>query len=111
MLNLDNVKGKTIASVDGVETYRKRYDPLNFYDAVRRGIIHKYSQVSVHKDKNDNKILYYEVYQRVVIICLITNRGPMPFTWGFQESNAYMKYAKWLEKGSNDKKRLSKKII
>ena len=103
MINLDNVMGKVIASVDGIEIFRTTYTPTAFYNAIQTGKICKFCQIVVHRDKKTGEITSYETYHRLVIICLITNRGPMPFQWAFQESNGYKRYAKWLTSESMKK--------
>ena len=55
-------------------------------------------------------ITFYETYHRLVIICLITNRGPMPFQCAFQESDGYKKYGKWLKSGSIENNLLHNEI-
>ena len=103
MISLDNVMGKTIGSVDGIEINRKKLSPEAFIKAVTSGQVHKYSQVAVYRDSKTNAISHYEVYLRLVIICIITKRGPMPIAWQFQESDGFNKYRVWIEKGQSAK--------
>jgi len=51
MINLDNVMGKVIASVDGIEIFRTTYTPTAFYSAIQKGKICKFCQIVAHKDK------------------------------------------------------------
>lgn len=97
MISLDHVQGKTIASVDGIEIYRKSYTPEEFFEAVLEGHVCSLCQVSVHRDKKTGKIIGYETYHRLVVITVITDRGPMPLAWKFQNSNAHEKYENWLK--------------
>jgi hypothetical protein len=39
----------------------------------------------------------------VVVICLISERGPIPLAWRYQQSGAGAKYAAWLASGAADK--------
>jgi len=69
MINLEHVKGKIIASVDGVETYRVQYSPEEFYKKVAAGLIDKHCQIAVHKNSKTTEIEYCEAYHRLVVIC------------------------------------------
>jgi hypothetical protein len=96
MISLSHVKGKYLASVDGVETMRRTYTPVQFYDLVDRGHIDSFCQVAVHRDSKTKEILSFSVYHRIVVICMITDRGPLPLAWRYQQSDAGEKYASWL---------------
>ena len=104
MIVLPHVGGKLLGSVDGVETHRKMYSPEDFYKAVRSGLVGPHCQVSVHRSKKTGLIERYEVYHRLVVVCLITDRGPMPFSWGYQLSELGTAYATWLEGGADPAK-------
>jgi hypothetical protein len=100
MINLPNVKGKYLASVDGVETMRRKYTPAEFYAMVERGHIDSICQVAVHRDSRTKEILSFSVYHRMVVVCMITDRGPLPIAWRYQHSESGKKYAAWIDKGS-----------
>jgi hypothetical protein len=100
MINLPNVKGKYLASVDGVETMRRKYTPAEFYAKVERGQIDSICQVAVHRDPRTKEITSFSVYHRMVVVCMITDRGPLPIGWRYQHSEAGQKYAAWLANGS-----------
>ena len=104
MIALPNLRGKLLGSVDGVETHRRMFSPADFYDAVRRGLVGPHCQVSVHRNKKTGEIERYEVYHRLVVVCLITDRGPMPFAWDYQRSELGAAYAKWLDAGADPEK-------
>ena len=116
MINLKHVKGKTIASVDGVETHRKRYSPEKFFEQISAGLIDTHSQVAVHRNSKTDQIEYFEVYRRLVVISLITERGPMPMAWAFQEGDAGSKFLEWIKAGKiaskmpNAKKKSEEKL-
>ncbi|MCP4343469.1 MAG: hypothetical protein GY799_32475 [Desulfobulbaceae bacterium] len=100
MISLEHVKGKVIASVDGVETHRKKYSPEEFSWDVLAGLIDKHCQIAMYKDSETGEIDHIEVYHRLVVICIITDRGPMPLAWAYQESEAGKQYKVWLEEGA-----------
>jgi hypothetical protein len=100
MIELENVQGKYLAAVDGVETFRRRYTAEKFFEAILNGRIDHQCQVSVHRDAKTNQIVAYETYHRIVIICMISKRGPFPVAWGYQQSDGCNVYQKWLLKGS-----------
>jgi len=97
MIDLANVRGRNLASVDGVETQRRRYSSEEFYELVRRGLVDHHCQIAVHRDSKTTVITSFEVYHRLVVICMITDRGPIPFAWRYQKSNAGEKYLNWLD--------------
>lgn len=99
MINLEHVRGKIVASVDGVETSRVRYLPEDFFKKVSSGLIGNHCQVAVHRNKNTGEIEAFEVYHRLVVICIITDRGPMPLAWEFQQSDAGLCFLNWLKAG------------
>jgi len=88
MINLSHVKGKVVASVDGVETNRKSYSLTNFIAEVMAGRLDRHCQIAVRIDSKTNEIQGIDVYQRLVVICIITDRGPMPIAWSYQDSQA-----------------------
>lgn len=98
MIHLEHVKGKIIASVDGVETHRRSMSLEKFKEYVAAGLLDRHSQIAVHKDKS-GVVESLDVYHRLVVICIITDRGPMPLSWGYQESDSNEKYAEWLSRG------------
>ena len=93
MIDLQQVKGKNLAAIDGVETMRRRYTPAQFYDLVQRGLVDLFCQVAVHRDAKTKEITSFDVYHRIVVICMITARGPIPLEWRYQQSDAGDKYA------------------
>jgi len=99
MIHLKHVKGKVIASVDGIETYRKRYSPEEFFKKITAGLIDSHSQISIHKNSKSDEIKYFEVYRRLVVVCLVTDRGPMPISWGFQQGDAGARFLEWINAG------------
>ncbi len=99
MINLENVGGKSLAAVDGVETFRKRFTEEQFQNAILSGAIDRHCQVSVHHDPKTHDIIAYETYRRIVIICLISERGPFPVAWAYQQSDAYLVFKKWILNG------------
>lgn len=99
MIALAHVRGKCLASVDGIETFRRKLSPEDFYDAVLRGLVGQHCQVSVHRDAKTGGIDHFEIYHRVVIVCMITDRGPMPLAWRYQESAAGEAVKAWLNSG------------
>lgn len=99
MIQLEHVQGKYLASVDGIETYRKSMKPAAFFTAVEHGLIGNHCQVSVHRDPKTAVITHYEIYHRIVIVCMISERGPFPLAWGYQQSNAGETYRAWLFAG------------
>ena len=101
MIDLQQVKGKNLAAIDGVETMRRRYTPAQFYDLVQRGLVDLFCQVAVHRDAKTKEITSFDVYHRIVVICMITERGPIPLAWRYQQSDAGDKYASWLTAGAN----------
>ena len=101
MINLQQVKGKNLAAIDGVETMRRHYTPAQFYDLVRRELIDLFCQVAVHRDAKTKEIVSFDVYHRIVVICMITERGPIPVAWRYQQSDAGDKYSSWLASGAN----------
>jgi len=101
MINLKHVKGRVIASVDGVETYRKKYLPEEFFEKVLRGLIDSHSQIAVHRNSETNEVEYFEVYRRLVVISIITDRGPIPMAWAFQESDAKTQFLDWINAGKD----------
>ena len=104
MIDLQHVQGKYLASVDGVETFRRNYRPEDFYAAVRAGQIDVHCQVAVHENAKTGLVEGYEVYHRIVIVCMITERGPFPIAWGYQQSTAGLVYKLWLESGAPTEK-------
>ena len=104
MIDLENVKGKIIASIDGIEIYRKRYSLDDFKKQVLAGKIGRHCQIAIHKDKTSGEIKYVEIYHRLVVICIITDRGPMPLAWSYQESGAGEQFASWLNSGADPAK-------
>ena len=100
MIGLRHVKGRYLASVDGVETLRRRYTPEQFYDLVRRSLVDVHCQVAVHRDPKTKEIISFEIYHRLVVICMITDRGAVPLAWRYQQSDAGGKYQSWLEAGA-----------
>jgi hypothetical protein len=99
MINLENVGGKSLAAVDGVETFRKRFSEEDFQNAILSGAIDSHCQVSVHHDPKTHDIIAYETYHRIVIICMISERGPFPVSWAYQQSAAYLVFKKWILNG------------
>jgi hypothetical protein len=99
MINLEHVQGKYLASVDGIETFRKSMKPAAFFSAVQQGLIGSQCQVSVHRDSKTAAITHYEIYHRIVIVCMISARGPFPLAWGYQQSTAGETYRAWLSAG------------
>lgn len=102
MITLPNIRGRKLAAADGVEIYRKSYTPKEFYTAVLKDNICTLCSVSVHRDPETKEIIRYECYHRVIILSLITNRGPMPIEWEFQTSNAGKEYLTWIKNGSKN---------
>ena len=100
MISLQHVRGRCLAAIDGVETMRRSYTPTQFYDLVRLGFVDLFCQVAVHRDSKTKEITSFDVYHRIVIICMITERGPIPCAWRYQQSDAGEKYATWLTNGS-----------
>ena len=100
MINLENVGGKSLAAVDGVETFRQRFTEEEFRKAILSGAIDCHCQVSVHRDAKTDNIIAYESYHRIVIICMISERGPFPIAWAYQQSDAYLVFKKWILNGS-----------
>lgn len=103
MIHLKHVKGKIIASVDGVETYRKKYSPEDFFKKIVAGLIDTHSQIAVHRNSETKEVEYFEVYRRLVVISLITDRGPMPMAWAFQKGDAGTRFLEWINAGKNPK--------
>ena len=101
MLKLDNINGRKLGAVDGVEVYRKSYSPEEFYKAVKQRKVCELCCVSVHRDSSTNEIIRYDCYHRVIVLSLVTNRGPMPIDWEFQTSTAGEDYLNWLKSGAN----------
>jgi hypothetical protein len=100
MINLPGVKGRNLASVDGVETMRKFYTPEKFYEDVKRGLINEICQVAAKRDSQTDEIISFEVYHRLVVVSMIADRGPLPLAWRYQTSDAGEKYRAWLNAGS-----------
>ena len=98
MLDLKNVKGKIVAAIDGVETYRRRYSPSAFKESIMKGKFCKYCLISVHMDKKTKKIIRYETYHRVSVISILTDRGAMPIAYAYHQSDGYKRYKKFFEK-------------
>jgi hypothetical protein len=105
MIHLENVQGKNLGAIDGIEVFRKDYTPEDFYNAVLKGNICKLCLVSVHKNKITGEIERYSVYHRMVVISIITNRGPIPIAWKFQQSDTAEKYSNWIKNGCTKEKR------
>jgi hypothetical protein len=101
MINLANVKGKIIASVDGVETNRRQYSFDEFLAEIAAERLDQHCQIAIHKDSKTGEIMGIDVYHRLVVICIITDRGPMPFSWAYQESHASEQFRLWLDAGGN----------
>ncbi len=103
MLKIPNINGRKIGAIDGVEVYRKTYTPEEFYTAVKNKKVCGLCSVSVHRDQSTNEIVRYECYHRVIVLSIVTNRGPMPIDWEFQTSTAGTEYLNWLNNGANPK--------
>jgi hypothetical protein len=103
MLNLTGVKNKIIACVDGCEVYRKKYSLEEFIKLARTGYFDIHCQVAVHykKDNANNDIDYIEIYHRIVVITIISDRGAIPISWGYQLSDAGEKWHKWAIAGAD----------
>jgi hypothetical protein len=99
MINLRHVKGKIIACVDGVETHRRSYSLEEFNKKILAGLIDKHCQIAVHRDSKTDEVKFIEVYHRLVVITIITDRGPMPLAWIYQESEAGKQFEDWLKSG------------
>ena len=97
MIRLENVRGKFIAAVDGIETFRRQLKPEDFYALVQQGLVGEHCQVGIHRNRETGAIEYFEIYHRIVIISMITDRGPMPLGWRYQASTAGQAVLQWLQ--------------
>jgi hypothetical protein len=100
MINLQGVGGRDLAAVDGVETMRRNFTREAFLEVVARGLVDSHCQVAVHRDAKTGEVLSFDVYHRLVVISMITDRGAVPLAWRYQQSAAGQKYANWLSQGA-----------
>ena len=96
---LSGMQNKIIATVDGVEVYRNNYSLAEFIDIVDRDLLDKHSQIAFHYDKVTGKKQSVDVYVRMVIVTIITDRGVIPIAWQYQFSENASQFKAWAASG------------
>lgn len=104
MIQLENIKGKIVASVDGVEVQRKKYTPRKFFQLVEKDFFDTHCQIAIHRVKGSEEIEYFEVYKRIIVVTIITKRGPFPIGWAYQQSTSGQQYYNWIKSDDDSKK-------